>query len=257
MDKGKEFAREVSNTLAYKHGAKRTIITSRNPQANSMIERCHKTLHNMICSTQIKDKWDSDSFLGFKGVLAACRKAMNSTMHTTACATPTQLVFGHDAILNASFQADWQFIEERKQKLIIQNNKHENTKQTPHTCTPNTTASNDGVVGTLIPALSPRRSTQSPATHQLQQTLRNNANEQVLRYDPASPTTSNNSGNATSAFSAFGANNRPITVETVQENSDDGNGWPEGDELAGNTADNNVQVKLSNRFLELLIERGS
>ena len=45
--------------------------------------------------------------------------------------------------------------------------------------TPNTTTSNDGVVGTLIPAPSPRRSTQSPATHQLQQTLRNNANEQV------------------------------------------------------------------------------
>jgi len=83
--------------------------------------------------------------------------------------------------------------------------------------TPNTTASNDDVVGTLIPAPSPRRSTQSPATHQLQQTLRNNANEQVLRYDSASPTSSNNSGNATSAFSTFGANNRPITVETVQE----------------------------------------
>jgi len=33
--------------------------------------------------------------------------------------------------------------------------------------TPNTTASNDGVAGTLIPAPSPRRSTQSPETHQL------------------------------------------------------------------------------------------
>jgi len=31
--------------------------------------------------------------------------------------------------------------------------------------TPNTTASNDGVAGTLIPAPSPRRSTQSPETH--------------------------------------------------------------------------------------------
>jgi len=80
----------------------------------------------------------------------------------------------------------------------------------------NTTANNDGVVGTLIPAPSPRGSTQSPETHRLQQTLRNNASEHVLRYDSASPTNSNNSGNATSAFSTFGANNRPITVETVQ-----------------------------------------
>jgi len=82
----------------------------------------------MIRSAQIKDRWDLDSFLGFKGVLAACQKAMNSAVHATARATPTWLVFGRDAMLNASFQADWQFIKERKQRLIIQNNKHENAK---------------------------------------------------------------------------------------------------------------------------------
>jgi len=46
---------------------------------------------------------------------------------------PTQLVFGRDAMLNASFQADWQFIKECKQRLILQNNKRENAKRTPHT----------------------------------------------------------------------------------------------------------------------------
>jgi len=59
---------------------------------------------------------------------------MNSTVHTTARATPTQLVFGRDAMLNASFQADWQFIKEQKQRLIIQNNKRENAKRKPHAC---------------------------------------------------------------------------------------------------------------------------
>jgi len=132
MDKGKEFAREVSKTLKNENGVKWKTVTSRNPQANSMIERCHKTLHNMIRNTQIKDKRDLDSFLGFKGVLASCRKAMNSTVHATARATPTQLVFGRDAMLNASFQADWQFIKERKQLLFIQNDKCENAKRKPH-----------------------------------------------------------------------------------------------------------------------------
>jgi len=132
MDKGKEFAREVSATLKNEHGVNEKIVTSRNPQANSMIERCHKTLHNMIRSAQIEDKRDPDEFFGFKGVLAACRKAMNSAVHTTARAAPTQLVFGRDAMLNASFQADWQFIEEQKQRLIIQNNKRENAKRKPH-----------------------------------------------------------------------------------------------------------------------------
>jgi len=106
VDKGKEFVREVSKTLNNKHGIDWKIVASRNPQANSMIERCHKTLHNMICSAQIKDRQDLDSFLAFQGVLAACRKAMNSTAHATARPTPTQLVFGRDAMLNASFQAD-------------------------------------------------------------------------------------------------------------------------------------------------------
>jgi len=132
MDKGREFAKKVSETLENEYGIKRKIITSRNPQSNSMIKRCHKTLHNMIRSAQTKDRQDLDSLLGFKGVLAACRKAMNSTVHTAARATPTQLVFGRDAMLNASFQADWQFIKERMQRLIIQNNKCENAKRKPH-----------------------------------------------------------------------------------------------------------------------------
>jgi len=63
VDKGKEFAREVSETFKNEHGVKRKIVTSRNPQVNSMIERCHKTLHNMIRSAQIKDRRDSDFFL--------------------------------------------------------------------------------------------------------------------------------------------------------------------------------------------------
>jgi len=108
--------------------------------------------------------------------------------------------------------------------------------------TPDTTANSDSVVGTLIPAPSPRRSTQSPATHQLQQTLRNNANEQALRYDSASPASSNNSGKAASAFSVFGA--KTTIVETVQEDSDDGDGWPSGDGLAGNTTDDDARVNL-------------
>jgi hypothetical protein len=54
-------------------------------------------------------------------------------VHTTTCATPTQLVFGRDALLNVSFQADWDYIKEQKQHRILQNNKKENAKRIPHT----------------------------------------------------------------------------------------------------------------------------
>jgi len=58
--------------------------------------------------------------------------------------------------------------------------------------TQDASANSNSVVGTLIPAPSPRRSTQSPVTHQLQQTLRNNAHEQVNGFDYSSPARSGN-----------------------------------------------------------------
>jgi len=94
-------------------------------------------------------------------------------------------------------------------------------------------------VGTHIPAPSPRRSTQSPVTHQLQQAFRNSASEQVHGYNSSSPACSSDGGDGASAFSTFDANNNPTIVETVLEgNSDDGDGWPEGEGLAGDLADN-------------------
>jgi len=59
---------------------------------------------------------------------------VNSAVPAAARATPAQFVFGRDAMLNATFQADWQFIRERKQRLIIQNNKCENAERKQHTC---------------------------------------------------------------------------------------------------------------------------
>jgi len=109
------------------------------------------------------------------------------------------------------------------------------------------TDSGTSVVGTHVPAPSPRRSTQSPVTHQLQQTLRNNASEQVRTYSPSS-----DSGNGASAISNWDANNGPTIVETVPEGDLDNDNqwpegqWPEGDGLAEDLADN-VQVDLSTR----------
>ena len=46
---------------------------------------------------------------------------------------PSQLVFNRDALLNVRFEADWKYIKERKQRLIIQNNKREDAKRVPYT----------------------------------------------------------------------------------------------------------------------------
>ena len=48
MDRGKEFAAEVRDTLKNEYGFAHKVITARNPQSNSIIERVHQTLHNMV-----------------------------------------------------------------------------------------------------------------------------------------------------------------------------------------------------------------
>ena len=68
----------------------------------------------------------------WSGILAATAFAVRSTYHTTLQATPGQLVFGRDMILNTPFIADWEAIRKRKQELIDKNNKNENKKRTPH-----------------------------------------------------------------------------------------------------------------------------
>jgi transposase InsO family protein len=131
MDRGREFMAEVRQVLKHDYGITRKLITTRNPQANAMVERAHQTLHTMLATMRlgqdedVQDKWD--------GILSAVGFAMRATVHTTTRATPMQLVFGRDAIHNVRFQADWQYIKERKQRLIVQNNDRENSKRTPHT----------------------------------------------------------------------------------------------------------------------------
>ena len=136
MDKGKEFAAEVATALEQEYGVTRKIIATRNPQANSTIERIHQAVGDMMRTRDIRGKNNLDADFKWQGVLSAVRQAVRSIVHTTTRATPTQLVFGRDALLNISFEADWQYIKERKQHRILQNNKRENAKRRDHTYSP-------------------------------------------------------------------------------------------------------------------------
>ena len=70
MDRGREFAAEVCETLKNEYGINRKMITTRNPQANSIIERVHQVIHNMIRSIGIRDARDLGHY-GWTGILSA------------------------------------------------------------------------------------------------------------------------------------------------------------------------------------------
>ena len=131
-DRGTEFMGTFSQMAELDYGITKCPITTRNPQANAIIERIHQTLGNMLRTFELhkdeelnKETW--------KGILSATMFALRATYHTTTQATPMQLVFGRDAIMNTKFQANWKYIKERKQQLINSNNEKENKKRLKHT----------------------------------------------------------------------------------------------------------------------------
>ena len=130
-DRGSEFMAEVHDMIKNDYGCTVNLITTRNPQANAIVERVHQTIGNMI-RTWFVDDPDLDESDPFSGLLAAIAFATRATVHTTLNATPSQLVFGRDAMLNAEFNADWEMIRLRKQKKINLNNMMENKKRIPH-----------------------------------------------------------------------------------------------------------------------------
>ena len=129
-DRGTEFMAEFAEMIENDYGIKRKGTSVRNPQANAIIERVHQTIGNMIRtfskeSLDEKDPWS--------GILAATMLAVRATYHTTLQATPAQLVFGRDALINVKFEANWAFIKQNKQKMIAKNNQRENSSRIDHT----------------------------------------------------------------------------------------------------------------------------
>ena len=131
FDKGTEFMAEFAEMVTNDYGLKKSPASTRNPQANSILERIHQTIGNIIRTFQAHEE-DLDEERPWDGILAATMFATRATYHTTLQATPMQLVFRRDAILNIKFEADWNLIRQRKQETIRRNNMRENSTRIPH-----------------------------------------------------------------------------------------------------------------------------
>ena len=82
------------------YGCHISQITTRNPQANAILERIHQTIGNMIRTWQLPTNPSIEEEDPFTGLLTAVGFAARATVHTTTGATPSQLVFGRDAMQN-------------------------------------------------------------------------------------------------------------------------------------------------------------
>ena len=129
LDRGTEFMAEFARMVKNDYGLKLKPITTRNPQANAIIERVHQTIGNIIRTFNVPAMDSNDPWTG---MLAATMFAARATCHTTLQALPMQLVFGRDAILNITHITDWEHIRQRKQARINENNRRENLSRRAH-----------------------------------------------------------------------------------------------------------------------------
>eukprot|EP00957_Ditylum_brightwellii_P057099 4327130-Ditylum_brightwellii.AAC.1 len=105
---------EFPEMILKDYGVRKRPITVRNHQANSIIERIHQTIGNMIRPFEVYST-DIDEKDPWTGILSTVRVATRATVLT-------QLVFGRDAISNVKQEADWNYIKQRQESLIRKNN---------------------------------------------------------------------------------------------------------------------------------------
>ena len=87
------------------YGIKCKVITTRNPQANAIIEHVHQVLGNLVRTFELEDNYmDEDDPCA--GILTTAAFALCSIVHTTLKATPGQLVFRQDMMMNVKHKAN-------------------------------------------------------------------------------------------------------------------------------------------------------
>ena len=129
-DHGSEFQSHFKN-LILEYGIKPKPISVKNPQANAMVERVHQVLQNMLraknLSNHVFDYYDP-----WGQILASVAWAVRSSYHSIKEATPAQLVFNRDMILNMAYMANWKSVADKRQHQINLDNIKENSKRINH-----------------------------------------------------------------------------------------------------------------------------
>ena len=82
--------------------------------------------------TKNLEQYNFDDVDPWGELLASVAWAIRSTHHTTLQASPTQLVFGRDMLLDMKFIADWEAIRLKKQNDVDKNNSKENSLRVSH-----------------------------------------------------------------------------------------------------------------------------
>ena len=129
-DQGTEFIGLDFQSMLQVNGIKPVPTSVRNPQANAVCERLHKTVQDMLKSS-LRDPPDNvaNAVELVDSCLAAASRALRSAVHQTMQISPGALVFGRDMMLPIPIMADYNLVRERRQAVIDENNRKANLRR--------------------------------------------------------------------------------------------------------------------------------
>ena len=129
FDNGSEFSSELRELLA-SYGVKPKPTTIKNPQANAYVEKIHQVIADSIrCMGLSSRPFDETSQ---NAILQAAAYGLRATYHSNLLASPGQVVFGRDMIVNATYATRWKDISDRRKHQAITNNLRENKSRISH-----------------------------------------------------------------------------------------------------------------------------
>ena len=131
LDHGGEFTGREFQQLLEKCHIKDVPTTSRNPTANSICERMHQTVGNVL-RTLVHEKPPKSTGRAKDLVdeaFSIAQHALRCGVHSTLGSSPGALVFNRDMFLNIPLIADWTLLTKRREHLVNENLRRSNLKR--------------------------------------------------------------------------------------------------------------------------------
>ena len=101
-------------------------ITVKNARANSIVERMHRVLGDML-RVQLASKHPKEDIV--KELTSAAAYAIRATVHGVTQFTPAQMVYSKDMILRTHMEANVELVRQRREAAIRVNNARENRRR--------------------------------------------------------------------------------------------------------------------------------
>lgn len=129
-DQGPEFVGSPFQTMLTTNGIQAVPTSVKNPQANAVCERMHKTVQDMLNTTLRHEHQDVATVLELiDKCIASAIRALRAATHHTMQISPGAIVFHRDMMLPIPILADYNLLRQRRQAVIDENNRRANLRR--------------------------------------------------------------------------------------------------------------------------------